>query len=1333
MYRFPRHLVTASALLSLAIASSRASAESAGSVPYLQTDRQTYRTGETLWFRLHGDPDSAPSAETSDGSTAAERRRRDTCLVRLRAPSGAIVAEDSWKVRSDKAIAGRFLVPVEGEVGPHVLEAEHAGRIVHWLALEIFDLALPQFDLELDVLASDFVPGETVTATLRALDLNGRPVSGARIEWLASFGTSRLREQGGKTDEDGRGIVRFDVPSDMQQSGHLSIAAVRGRRAWAVARRLLVLPPVARIDFFPEGGTAIEGSTHRVAFLVRDRRGQPVAASGRLVDGDGVTWSSWRADPHGLSSVLAPVAADRELELVVDRPATEPSAFPLPALGRDRYSLRVERNADKLDILVRGAPSTRGERVQVALIDLEKSRLLGTRQLAVDSAAGASELPDTLRLPRTHIDYPVDGLRGFARVLLIRGGRLLLARTVFLGDSHRPQVSLSTSDSLLFVRRDGELRLQLPPDLQGHEADLSLSIRRGPSAAEGGYDLQTAALRWELCEGNFPVELFRGDGANPEAADDWLLVHAAHELPNDGIEIEPGEVPSLQALRRHLPTMEPDNSTPTQKTTQKNRTRVERTAVTMPHLERLLDRAAYTREARKSLGGDTHLPNRALRQQIRLPGLGRRQSKPPQSQRVGSGRLDNRNTLYWSPRLGALKKGGLDLKFPLGDLSGELTWVLEGTVGGKPLAASGELLVRSKYRVELEAPRYLRVGDEFEALIRIQACRFARGKLTLDLVYPRSVEALFPTRIQFDPRLDSSTHRVKFRALRASRFAEELRLVGKTKRYTFQRTSPLTVREDGVLVRLGESGTANGDVHFEGRVPKDAVPGSIHARASVSSHPLNRSIDWLRRLLREPTGCFEQFTSKNYANLLVLDTLLESGADAELLRRAYLLADEGFRRLLEYHDEKSGAFRLFPGEAPSFPATLVAIRHLALYDRVRPGCCRAWLERGVGWLEKRPEASAVDRLHVLIALSETGRDWREGEAVLDTYRPKTRYTTSLLACALAKCLSSRDGRDDQRMTKWRTRLDELLAKLDAKRRSPESPISYEYDRGSLFASSGSQLKIESLAYEVLALSRLGEDRKAREVYRHIERLMENCTGTRAGLLAARAGVALGLEKETLAVVTFHTDESKSDRTAVPAGSSRSVQFASALDIAPGDTARVGVEIDSARELPYRLQLQYRTPTPVISKRAAYELSIRTPRTLSTGQSADLYTTIRPRKTGRALGRTQVVARIELPGGCELVESEWRRRLQRSSQDELCPSHWELGSGYIDLYWANAPRRALNLSIPIRARVAGRFRALPSWIGPYYSAEARSWSPAVELSIRQTYGVGTDQGMRPPGR
>ncbi len=117
----------------------------------------------------------------------------------------------------------------------------------------------------------------------------------------------------------------------------------------------------------------------------------------------------------------------------------------------------------------------------------------------------------------------------------------------------------------------------------------------------------------------------------------------------------------------------------------------------------------------------------------------------------------------------------------------------------------------------------------------------------------------------------------------------------------------VAVVPDGFPVEGSASGLLAKSVTLPLTLPKAALPGTLRASVVVYPNALAEVRGGLDGLLREPNGCFEQASSANYPNVLVLDLLRETGqASPDVSSRAKGLLERGYARLVGFECPQTG-------------------------------------------------------------------------------------------------------------------------------------------------------------------------------------------------------------------------------------------------------------------------------------------------------------------------------------------------------------------------------------------------------------------------------------------
>src|SRR5581483_4129574 len=84
-------------------------------------------------------------------------------------------------------------------------------------------------------------------------------------------------------------------------------------------------------------------------------------------------------------------------------------------------------------------------------------------------------------------------------------------------------------------------------------------------------------------------------------------------------------------------------------------------------------------------------------------------------------------------------------------------------------------------------------------------------------------------------------------------------------------------------------------------LPKDVVAGSLKVRLEVYPTSMADLVKGLDGLLREPGGCFEQTSTSNYPNTMILDYMNQTNqANPDAAKRAKGMLERGYAKLVSF-------------------------------------------------------------------------------------------------------------------------------------------------------------------------------------------------------------------------------------------------------------------------------------------------------------------------------------------------------------------------------------------------------------------------------------------------
>lgn len=1301
---------------------------SADPLIHIQTDKPTVRCGDGLWYRVH-------IHDAGDGKVGK-------LSIALENTAGQLV-EQSVVPDRGRLIKGVFAIPEDAAGGRwHVvarrLQAGNrkadAGAEVHRLPIDVYDVRVPAFTLSVEVIGDYQEPGGRLRATIRAEDRRGRPVEKLPVRLLGCFGEDRVGFDELVTGADGRALVDVTLPETLRCSGHLVAGAMLGRgskaRMATASHKVQLAVPVARVDVWPEGGAAVPGARQRMALLLRDLNGDPVPAEGRVVDAEGECVAVVEADHRGLALIHIPARKldksdktkkdktekddkdataaknDHRLELIIDRPVGTERRFAIPtdtghpfALAFDDRRSEAARRANA-NIKPGFVITARDKGAALRVVVRRGSTVLEERTLRVSSK-------DTVRFTPRDQKEGVAELLVFHKVKAGQPERVVLAAPMMFERRDIVQASLRAGSRLL-PRSTVLVDVFTTASGRAVETDLALSVIQSALTDAGP---RHSSLRTRSLLGLYgariqedPGTLF--DGAGSDARDAWMIAHLGRAVPSQGLAVETARgaktaLPAWGAPRVIAPVP------PRPARARDESGSVERG----DKLGRAMERAPFTRNApprKAEATGPVPISNKPIAA-LTPPGLGKKPGAGPQKRKAGR-RWDNRDALFWSPRLRTDKHGRATIKVRLSDEAESFAIVTQGAINGRPVTASSTIQAEAPFSVSLAFPDRLRVGDTLRLPIDFAARDGSNAPIDIDIAAPGFLSTSTPIKFQYKPRTGAPRLYLSW----AAKAEGEGTMVVTARRGHLRQVLrlPVTVQGAGARVFLVEHGQATDSQDVDVLVPPDAIPGTTRVEGRVSSTTTAEVEHSVESMLREPYGCFEQSSSANYPNLVLMPLLERKDADPALLEKGWKYLDKGFAKIKTFQTA-SGGFRLWPDRGePTLRYTAMAVMQLALYNKHVQERGRPELERALAWLRRhKPSGKRTSALnhYVAFALAEAGV--RDKPADFAKLKPHSAYERALLANAL---LANDETRELPAV--WT-----LLGRIE---KDLKSARGFE-DKGiGVLGTTGRALAVETLALSVAALARATPDGPLVDLCS--ARLAEarypygGWGSTQATALAIRAMTYLPEPEpveRSAAVVTVKANGRALGTWDPVREAQRGRVFEGKLQAEPGQTVRFAIGIQNKTFVSYGLGVSCLVTKPVTSPKSPWTIHYEPRKEYEVG-ACELG--LRIQRRGE-VPEGQVTLRVPLPAGA-VVDTE-------AVRNATSCDYAEFRDGAVILYYSGDPNRD-RITVPFTATVEGQLRQAPACIYSYYAPELRSWTGTRALRFRPE---GTEDAALGAGR
>ena len=696
-------------------------------------------------------------------------------------------------------------------------------------------------------------------------------------------------------------------------------------------------------------------------------------------------------------------------------------------------------------------------------------------------------------------------------------------------------------------------------------------------------------------------------------------------------------------------------------------------------------------------------------------------------------RDDFRDTIAWEPDLRTDETGTAEVRFHLSDAVTTFRAVVEG-LGGTPssaeeldpsgaLAGRGELELTSRlpFHVDTRLPAALSTGDRL--LLPVTLSSTLGDAVAVDLEAALGAGVRTEEALSRRLELPASGARTVLLPLvaEAGRHEVSVALRGQADGLEDALSRSLRVEPRGFPRSLDQAGELSPGRHTLTVDLGEILEGSLEAELALHPSPVATLVDGLERLVGMPGGCFEQTSSTNYPNVLVLDYLRSHRLEPALQVDAEQALATGYARLAGYQ-VASGGFETF-GSGPGKEAlSAYGLRQFtamqAVYDGVSAGMMaedrRFLLDRrdGTGGYENSGRSShdygsAPKELldtYITWALVSTGERGLDAELRQVAHLAERTEDPYLLALATSTLL--RASPEAGRAAAGR------LARLQ----DPDG--SWPGAATTVVRSGGHNALVETTALATLALVESGRhtdavNRGASWLVSHRDGrgawgatqatvlALEALTATARGSRATRGPGSLEVRVDGRAVDTLRWE--------------RGQRRALVLDdlephLVSGGRHTLELVYEGEDTMPFVLDLDWTARTPPTEDRAAVALETALAADRVVQGETVRFTAELSSRTGAEV--PSPIARLGLPAGLE--PQVWQLE---ELVEEGQIAFFELRPREVTLYWEGlAADETHRVELDLLAALPGSFAGPASSAWPYYDDTFRTWAPELEVEV-----------------
>ena len=682
-------------------------------------------------------------------------------------------------------------------------------------------------------------------------------------------------------------------------------------------------------------------------------------------------------------------------------------------------------------------------------------------------------------------------------------------------------------------------------------------------------------------------------------------------------------------------------------------------------------------------------------------------------------RNDFRSTIYWNPAVEVGDDGKATIEFPASDEITTFRATVEG-FGNDGGIGRGEATFYSilPFGLMTKVPANVMTGDVLQLPVTLMnnTDENLTGFLTIEAPHGFAVSQDVPQVFTLQGG-EKRTIGVAYTVLSdAEDGIFKVQFVSDALSDAFEQE--ITVLKRGFPVREVVSGNALKN-KFTFRI-NDPTAAGVQVQFKLYPSLADDLTAGTERMLRQPRGCFEQTSSSNYPNLLVLDLLRSTGkADPALEKRALALLDAGYKRLTGF-EVAGGGFDWF-GKPPAHEAlTAYGLMQFIDLQAVYP-VQESLINRTADWLFSRRDGQGgwsnskaalhswsaqtpVSEAYIVWAMSEAGYAGELEAEIEKSYRAAVNLQDPYLLALMTLTLQNAED----------ARAEKLLSDL-IKLRAADG--TWTGKTHSMTHSKGKSLTIETTALAVLALLRSGGyGTEVTEAAAYLTgcKSQYGFGNTQSTVLAMKALVAYAKNNplnDTKGEVALFIDGQKVKTQTYSKGLNSAILFD---DLAAYFTPGVHtVEVKFNKEeaiLPFDFTVSYQTKLPPTAPDCAVTLTTRLIKSsVRVGETVRYTAELRNVSNGDVANPLAVIG---IPAGLTVQPQQLKQMQERSVFD-----YYELKGNYVVLYFRGLAQGATaTVNLDLKADIGGGFAAPASVAYLYYQNELRHWVGETEVEV-----------------
>lgn len=423
---------------------------------YLHTDQTYYQPGDVVWFVAYL---INQKNQVSDISSVL--------YVDVIQPDGKVAKTLELSVQKGKA-AGTIKLGNESTGGIYKLKAYTQWmknfEEVYYFSKEItvYRYVPPQLLLKLDFDKENYGPGNKVATDFTAKNLDDLPIANQEFTYKISIEGIQVFEKRASTNQQGKAILTYHLPDSLNTTDALLNVIISDQGiSESISRGIPIVLNKITVEFFPEGGDLIEGTSNRIAFKTTNEYGKPADINGAIYDQEDNLITSVNTFHMGMGIFSLKAENKKKYYLKITQPAVD-QHYPLPQKYSE-YGLSADYVEEK-DLVVLKYFTTENYSVSLAAISAGQKQYFQN----FTTAAGWNEIEIDVE------KWPI-GITRFT--LFDQHGTPQAERLLFLNKRKQLEVTIATDKESYYRREKVKLKISTKDETgKPVSANLSLAV-----------------------------------------------------------------------------------------------------------------------------------------------------------------------------------------------------------------------------------------------------------------------------------------------------------------------------------------------------------------------------------------------------------------------------------------------------------------------------------------------------------------------------------------------------------------------------------------------------------------------------------------------------------------------------------------------------------------------------------------------------------------------------------------------------------------------------------------------------------------------------------------